>query len=169
MSSLILLLMLCQAPQPQLSLVVTEAGYYFVSVDETGKPFLYPVQQVLVVGKPTVTPPISQPPTTNPAGATALIKKLLVDLSPEAKADLPAVRKAIKDAADMAAAGKFKSIAELEVVTTAFMSLAMKNRDQWGVFGPAVDAFLTKLQNEKIITTVAQYGLILAEIAKAME
>lgn len=155
------------AAEPALPvLIVTDNGYSWMIQDANGKPVVYEFAQVIVLGKPTTFP---QPPTASTFGLEAPIRKLIVNLSPTSRLDLPAVLKGINDTVDMTKANRFKTTGEVEAVAAALMGAAIKDKAGWGPVAIAIDEALVKLQKDGKIKTVADYGQALSEIAKALQ
>lgn len=146
-------------------LIITDKGYSWMIVGNDGKPTLYEFSQVIVLGKPTITPPSGG----SSFGLESAIKPLIANLPPSGKADLPAVLQGVKDTSDMAIAGKFKTLGEVEAVAAALLRVAIKDKASWGPVALAIDDALVKLQKDGKIVTPTDYGKALAELVKALQ
>ncbi|CAB4176389.1 hypothetical protein UFOVP991_24 [uncultured Caudovirales phage] len=170
-TSMFLLLWLCSsfslAADPALPiLIVSDNGYAWMIQDSNGKPVIYEFAHVIVLGKPATLP---QPPSTSVFGLEAPIRKLITGLSPTSRLDLPAVLKGVNDTVEMVKANRFKTTGEVEAVAAALIGAAIKDKVGWGPVAIAIDEALVKLQKDGKIKTVADYGLALSEIAKALQ
>lgn len=165
---LMLVCSVISAAEPTLPvLIVSDNGYAWMIQDSNGKPVIYEFAQVIVIGKPTTFPPT--PPVTSVFGLEAPIRKLIANLSPVSRDDLPAVLKGINDTVGMVKANRFKTTGEVEAVAAALMGAAIKDKAGWGPVAIAIDEALVKLQKDGKIKTVADYGQALSEIARALQ
>lgn len=151
-------------------LIISEKGYAWMISDSNGKPVLYEFSQVIVLGKPgTVTPQV--PPTFSFLEPSLVLKLdgFMTGLSATGRADLPAVVHGVKDTSDMAIAGKFKTLGEVEAVAAALLRAAIKDKAAWAPIATAIDEALVKLQADGKIVTPADYGKALADLAKVLK
>ena len=172
--AMVLVILLCgvvHAADPALPvLIVSESGYSWMIADSNGKPVLYEFSQVIVLGKPTVVTP-KTPPTFSfiDPSLVLTLRGLMAALSASGRADLPDVVKGVKDTSDMAIAGKFKTLGEVEAVASALLRAAIKDKAAWAPIATAIDESLVKMQADGRIVTPADYGKALADLVKVLK
>lgn len=148
-------------------LIVTESGYRWMIADANGMPVLYEFSQVIVLGKPSGKP---GPGPVPDAEVTKQVRDWVIDLKPEAMADLAAVKAAFLQTQEMTEGvdPKLTTIGEVEGVLSALLQQSITNKAAWGVFAGKVDALCVSLQKSGRIKTAADYGKVIAEIARAL-
>lgn len=149
-------------------MLVTDAGYFLLTTDETGRPVVREFARVVTLGKPTTPPtqPPTQPPLTQDLTAKA---RAWVAQVPESKAK-PLVQGAIRSCLEIIGHGKasFKSVAEAEQLLGQLLKASIPEtaKADWLSFGKSLQ---DELDSRKVGATLAQYCEVLNAIAKGLQ
>lgn len=155
------------------ALVITEAGYFLLTVDEAGRPIVQEVTRVITIGTPT-TPP-TQPPTQPPTvpqpptqSLSAKAREWAAKVPPSA--EKPLVQRGLATCLRTVgeSTGRIKSVQEAETLLRELIraTIPESQKAAWLPFGQSLTA---ELDARKPGLTVAQYGALLLELAKGLE
>ena len=149
------------------TLVVSKGHYYLLLPSESGEVVLHRIGNVVTLGGP-ITPPKEDPETTE-FNLVSQAKGWMDSVPAEAKKDAEQIRKVLADSASAARDGKFKTLAEMETALGVALSQTIQNKIAWSTFGTALQTAIHNFQTSGMITTPADLGRALQEVAKGME
>jgi len=153
------------------TLLVTDAGYFWLGVDDSGRPQVYEFTRVVILTAPK-TDPVPSPPGTTPPGGLAAKSRQWLATVPEG-ALKATVRKALATALSLVADShtKCRTVTEFETLLSALAEGSVPGSEK-GAWKPYFDCLwveIRSLKNAGKVMTPADLAAVLNEIAAGLE
>jgi hypothetical protein len=101
-------------------------------------------------------------------GLGTQVKAWLASVPVASRGEATLIKQILMANANLAAEGKFRTIAEMQIAIGAGLTAGIKDKLGWAGFGMSLMTALDKLQKSKDIETPADYGRAISEVAGAM-
>lgn len=148
------------------TLVVTKGGYYWLSLDGSGRPTLMPVPQVVTLdGGPTVPPP-SPPPTSSLRTKAKTLAIATGD--PTGIMALSSVYSIVADKVNSGEIDHTRSLAATVQLTDAVLG-SLGTAQKWTAWRSGISADIILLQQQGKLSTKAEYVAVLKDVAGGLE
>jgi hypothetical protein len=161
------------APAAEPTLVITKAGYWLLSEDAAGVPSLTKLTRVddRTGGTTPIPPPVTPPPTDPPPVGTAIseqVRQWSSSIShPLGRQALALIYKTVGERVDAGTIPPDQAFLAVKATTDATFN-AIGGAENWTAWRQKVGALAETLQDQGKLTTKAQVGSFMGEVAAGL-